>query len=452
MSQLALFYSQLDTGTRSFVEMRAGEIKALARRSALDIFEIGCKLLEVKARLDHGQFGVWLKDEFDWSRPTAARFMQVAGRFGEKNYQIDNFAPSALCLLAAPSTPEEAVEEAVAQASNGHVTHKEAKEIVNRHKTWKCPFCDYVWQASQRDCPECRNRKPTKVQVEHIVRLRQESPDLFEQVKEGQLSLSYAMRKLGAEKSEKRTESRQQSILPAENTRPMPRLIVGDATNLHQLADESIDVIITSPPYNLGDESWPMGGYGRVPRANGIGYRDDLAQEPYEEWQLCVIEELYRVAKPGASLFYNHKTRTQDGILQHPMTWLCRAYGWTLRQEIIWDREVTHNHSKSLFWPVDERIYWFTKGKPAISEDGIGMPSVWRFHGPEPYTWHPAPFPEGLPQRCLQAVGRPGITVLDPFAGSCTTLRVALAHGYEAIGVDIQADYLDQARDFYGWL
>jgi modification methylase len=278
--------------------------------------------------------------------------------------------------------------------------------------------------------------------------LQKEAPDLLEDVRKGELSIPYAMRKLGHRNAEWRIEKRNQPTTPAATK---PRLIVGDATNLHQLADESIDLVITSPPYNLGDESWPMGGYGRVPRTNGIGYRDDLAQEPYEEWQLCVLQELFRVARPGASLFYNHKTRTQDGVLQHPMTWLCRVQGWTLRQEIVWDREVTHNHSKTLFWPVDERIYWFTKGKPAISENGIGMPSVWRFHGPEPYTWHPAPFPEELPRRCLQAVGRPGITVLDPFAGSCTTLHVALDMGYEAIGVDIEKGYLDQARDLYGW-
>jgi DNA modification methylase len=122
-----------------------------------------------------------------------------------------------------------------------------------------------------------------------------------------------------------------------------------------------------------------------------------------------------------------------------------------LRQEIIWDREVTHNHSKTLFWPVDERVYWFTKGKPVVSEDGIGMSSVWRFHGPQPYTWHPAPFPDELPRRCLQAVGRPGATVLDPFAGSCTTLRVALEMGCETIGVDIEGEYLERAKVENGW-
>ena len=137
-------------------------------------------------------------------------------------------------------------------------------------------------------------------------------------------------------------------------------------------------------------------------------------------------------------------------MLIHPTAWLGRVEGWTLRQEIVWDREVTHNHSATLFWPVDERVCWLTEGKPRL-EGPIGMPTVWRFHGPRPHTWHPAPFVEELPRRCLEAVGRPGIVVLDPFAGSCTTLKAAAGMGYEAIGVDRCAEYLERAKVENGW-
>lgn len=166
---------------------------------------------------------------------------------------------------------------------------------------------------------------------------------------------------------------------------------------------------------------------------------------------MAVLEELYRVARPGASLFYNHKTRTREGVLLHPLTWLARVKGWTLRQEIVWDREVTHNHAATLFWPVDERIYWLTKGRPSLYGASVGMPSVWRFHGPQPYTWHPAPFPEELPRRCLLAIGGKGLVVLDPFAGSCTTVKGAAEMGHEAIGVEQKAEYLARAREEYGW-
>lgn len=267
-----------------------------------------------------------------------------------------------------------------------------------------------------------------------------------EGVKEGRTSVRFARRKLGEVDARERGEARRAA---SDDGRTVPRLIVGDARRL-ELADGSVDVIITSPPYNLGDEAWPMGGHGRVNRDEGIGYQDAMTDDEYQAWQLDVLSELYRVARPGASLFYNHKTRTREGALIHPMAWLGRVEGWTLRQEIVWDREVTHNHSATLFWPVDERVYWLTKGKPRL--DGpIGMPTVWRFHGPRPHTWHPAPFVEELPRRCLEAVGRPGIVVLDPFAGSCTTLKVAAGMGYEAIGVDRCAEYLERAKAENGW-
>jgi len=195
-----------------------------------------------------------------------------------------------------------------------------------------------------------------------------------------------------------------------------------------------------------------MGGNGRTPRGNGIGYSDSEAEDKYQQWQNDCLIEMYRVAKVGASLFYNHKVRGKRGTIIHPMDWLRNERNpWTLRQEIVWDRGSTHNHCPSLFWPEDERIYWMTKGTPRLPDRPIGIPSVWRFHGPVAGTWHPAPFPPELPRRCIEAVGREGIVVLDPFAGSGTTLKVALEYGYDAIGVDISVDYLKKAAMENGW-
>ncbi|NIT56503.1 MAG: site-specific DNA-methyltransferase, partial [Aliifodinibius sp.] len=56
-------------------------------------------------------------------------------------------------------------------------------------------------------------------------------------------------------------------------------------------------------------------------------------------------------------------------------------------------------------------------------------------------------FSPELPRRCLQAVGRDGVAILDPFAGSCTTLKIAMEEfGYDAIGVDVSAEYLEKAK------
>lgn len=241
-----------------------------------------------------------------------------------------------------------------------------------------------------------------------------------------------------------------------EEFRAHCHILVGDVLEkIGELASETIDLIITSPPYNLGTEEWPMGGQEfapRQPRATGIGYTDAMPEDEYQAWQLQVIAALYRVAKPGASFFYNHKVRQRNGEIIHPLDWLRKADNpWTLRQEIIWDRKSTHNHTSVLFWPQDERIYWFTKGKPDLPEQGIKLPSVWSFHGPLADTWHPAPFSEELPVRIMQSVERPGITVLDPFAGSFTTIKVALDRGHHAVGIDISLEYVTQAIEEHQW-
>lgn len=290
--------------------------------------------------------------------------------------------------------------------------------------------------------------------VSDAKRLKDEAPDLFRQVKSGQKTIPQAKREMCTQKRRQRREQIIGAI--SSSNGKSPRLIVARAESMSQVTDESVDLIITSPPYNLGRDNWPMGGDGRIPRQNGIGYdhhRDVMSEDEYREWQVNVLIELYRVAKHGASLFYNHKTRIKDGHLVHPMDWLRDERNpWIIRQEIIWNRGSTHNHNRALFWPYDERIYWMTKGRPALPDKPIGMSTVWEFHGPVASTWHPAPFPPELPKRCIEAVGRDGITVLDPFAGSCTTLKVALEYGYDAIGVDISKEYLERAAKENKWM
>lgn len=259
-----------------------------------------------------------------------------------------------------------------------------------------------------------------------------------------------------AQRVEAMMTSRQEAIDTATETGKVRCKLYVARAEATPLGNSCVDVIVTSPPYNLGDDNWPMGGGGRATRG-GIEYMahgDDMPQEEYEHWQVDVLRELYRVAKPGASLFYNHKVRTANGRMIHPMQWmLSKDNPWTLRQEIIWDRKSTHNHSATLFWPIDERIYWLTKGAPTLRSNSIGQPTIWEEFGPIPGTWHPAPFTDKLPRMLLEAVGVDGETVvLDPFAGSCTTLRVALEMGCEAIGVDLSREYLERACTENGWV
>jgi site-specific DNA-methyltransferase (adenine-specific) len=236
----------------------------------------------------------------------------------------------------------------------------------------------------------------------------------------------------------------------------MYQLLHGDnLAVLRSMSPCAFEYGITSPPYNLGANEWDMGGDGSK-RRHGIEYAnhdDSMNQADYEAWQIELLDELYSVASPGASFFYNHKTRTLNGELIHPMRWL-RNTRWAIRQEIIWDRVSTHNHEPRLFWPVDERIYWLTKGKPNLAGVNVGLPSVWREFGPVANTWHPAPFTIALPRMLLKAVNaQPGATIIDPFAGSCTTIKAALEIGCNAIGIDKCGEYLDRARvEIEDWL
>lgn len=128
-------YGALDAETRVAVQERTAEIKALMKRAASDIIEIGQGLIEVKGRMPHGSFRSWLDAEFDWSYELAVRFMRVAETFNSVNFTDLRFAPSALYLLAAPSTPESAREEALQRAEAGEsITHGLAREIVGNHR------------------------------------------------------------------------------------------------------------------------------------------------------------------------------------------------------------------------------------------------------------------------------------------------------------------------------
>lgn len=232
-----------------------------------------------------------------------------------------------------------------------------------------------------------------------------------------------------------------------------PNLYLGRAENMTEIQYSSVDIFVTSPPYNLKHSNWNMGGQGRTPRNNGIGFEDDMPEDDYQLWQIECLKEMYRVAVDGASLFYNHKNRQRDNRMISPWEWIHPLLNpWTVRQEIIWHKGGTHNHNSGYFWPETERIYWMYKGdKPALYNNNIGMSDYWRIPMRRP-TWHPAPFPGEVPKRCLKAIGGQGLTVLDPFAGSCTSLSVALDMGHLAIGYDVNKEYLTKAAIMNGWL
>jgi hypothetical protein len=116
--QLQFDYTFLDPGIRQQVQQHTAEIKGLMRRAAQDIILIGQKLIVVKEQLPYGQFGSWLRAEFEWSDQTALNFMNVARRFSQIPNGLE-FAPKALYALASTATPESARQEALERADAG---------------------------------------------------------------------------------------------------------------------------------------------------------------------------------------------------------------------------------------------------------------------------------------------------------------------------------------------
>lgn len=226
------------------------------------------------------------------------------------------------------------------------------------------------------------------------------------------------------------------------------KIIQGDALDiLKKIDDNFIDLGITSPPYNKGEKS--KGWLVKNVKYNIAN--DNVPEEVYQEQQIRVLDEIFRVTKPGGSFFYNHKTRWTQGKMLHPIEWLQKTK-WTIRQEIIWDRMIAANIRGWRFWQIDERIYWLYKavdgnkiGKELKSRHAL-LTSIWRFP-PERKNGHPAPFPLVLPTRIIHSIldGKNGI-VLDPYAGSGTTCLAAKLAGSSYIGIDISKEYADNAE------
>ena len=227
----------------------------------------------------------------------------------------------------------------------------------------------------------------------------------------------------------------------------MKKVVCGDAfETLKGLKDCSMDMGVTSPPYNKGEKNkgWLV---------NAVKYdaaKDSVKESDYQKNQVEVLNELYRVMKPGGSFFYNHKTRWEKGIMLHPFEWLKKTK-WRIRQEITWDRRIAANIRGWRFWQVDEKIFWLYKpdGDKACEElksCHALLSSVWRFP-PERNNPHPAPFPLLLPVRCIYSImnENDGI-VIDPYNGSGTTCVAAKLLNKDYLGIDLSKEYCDMAR------
>jgi len=252
-------------------------------------------------------------------------------------------------------------------------------------------------------------------------------------------------------------------------------ILLGDCKEiLTQIPDNSIDLIFTSPPY--ADQR--KNTYGGVP------------PEEYVQWFLPVSKELLRVLKPTGTFILNIKEKVVDGerstyVLELILS--LRRQGWIWTEEFVWHKKNSYPGKWSnRFRDSWERLLQFNKDKKfAMYQDAVKIPiGDWAKgrlkklsqtdktrdnakngsgFGKNVSNWlgkdtvyptnvihlatecqnknHPAAFPENLPEWFIKLFTQEGDTVLDPFAGSGTTLSVAQKMKRHSIGIELSPEY-----------
>lgn len=226
----------------------------------------------------------------------------------------------------------------------------------------------------------------------------------------------------------------------------------GDCMELmKELPDNSIDCIVTSPPYNKGfwSSNRNVNNFSffktKSRRITYGAFDDNLLPEEYEQKQRDFLAECLRVIKSTGSIFYNHIDILNKHQTIHPI-WV---YDFPLKQIIIWNRKNTPKLDKSYFYPITEYVFWIQKDKNARTyfdrKNAIFNKSIWEIN-PDKKNEFPAPFPLELPTNCILSTTRVGDVVLDPFMGSGTTMIAAIKTNRHYIGFEIDNNYYNMAN------
>lgn len=254
------------------------------------------------------------------------------------------------------------------------------------------------------------------------------------------------------------------------------RVVIGDARKMSEVADESVHLIVTSPPY------WQIKDYGDD---NQIGFND--LYEDYINNLNLVWHECFRVLHPGCRLCINigdqyaraiHYGRYKVIPIRTEIIKFCEMIGLDYMGAIIWQKVTTchttggatvmgsYPYPRNGVIKLDyEFILIFKKqGEPPAVSTEIKEQSRmsgeewntyfvghWRFPG-ERQNEHLAMFPEELPRRLIKMFSFKGETVLDPFLGSGTTSLAAKNLQRNSIGYEINEEYLPLIKGKLGMI
>jgi modification methylase len=223
----------------------------------------------------------------------------------------------------------------------------------------------------------------------------------------------------------------------------------GDAVELmNQMPAGSVDLVVTSPPYNLRNSTgngMKNGSGGKWTNAKLLeGYdttSDNLPHDVYVAWQRECLTAMMRLLPANGAIFYNHKWRVQAGLIQdrHDI-----VDGFPVRQIIIWQRRGGINFNPGYFLPTYEVIYLICKPDFKLAPKANAVGDVWNIRQ-DLDNPHPAPYPVKLAQRCIESTT--ARVVLDPFIGSGSTAVAAEVLGRDWIGIDISEEYCLMAEE-----
>ena len=232
------------------------------------------------------------------------------------------------------------------------------------------------------------------------------------------------------------------------------KLYCKSSERMDEIPDESIHLMITSPPYNVGKE-----------------YDDDLSLDEYLDLLTTVFSQTHKKLVTGGRACINiANIGRKPYIPLHAMIIeIMLDLGFLMRGEIIWDKSASGGGScawgswMSASNPVlrdyHEYILIFSKDsysknkkqekRDTIKHDDFinWTKSIWTFPAVNAKKiGHPAPFPIELPHRLINLYSYEGDVILDPFCGSGTTCIAAIQNNRNYIGYDIKKDYIDLAK------